>query len=1407
MKRSLSIIAGLFALLAVSCTQEKLEPVTQEGQEVEVTFTAQLPNDITTKAYADGTTATALSYAVYNTGETTPVYTLPKDKVITLTDGKANIKLNLVSGKTYDFVFWAQSPKNTTYTVDFGTQTLNVDYDSMLASDENNDAFYAFVEGLEINGAKTEEVSLYRPFAQVNLGTDDLEIKYDNSFEVKKASMTTTVASVLNLATGVTDGFKKVEYAANNLPTEAFPVHPSQYKYLTMNYVLVGNDQTTIDCVFGIYGEGETTPTNEITVSSVPVKRNYRTNIYGSLITDSRDFDIEIKPGLGEGDTNVDVNDVDSNTTEEDFIKILQEGGNVSLSAEKDVIDFTGLQIKEDLTLILNENVKEVILGGNNETPVVRSSSEKPNVTIVVSEGLAYPKFTFGKTVENYTIKGVPASTEVFPGNIKLHNGVKNFTIDGVRFAYAGTEDNKYVISTGAGFDGLVVRNCVVENLGTRFVDAQNSKNIQILNNTLVCLDGSRNSGLIRAMDAIYVGGVEGLVIKNNKITNSMDHHAIYTTGCKDVTISGNTVINAFEDAIKVDIYDGTDATITNNTVAAEYNGIRVDNMNSDATVVITGNKISAKCDKDSTYGINLKNGTAKNHVLTIKNNTIGAEGIKLNRNFYINPAFTPTGDYEMPFEVIDGVGITNDGAVGITNAAGLKWVADVTNGVVENNVVNNNLSGDQGNFEGQTIKLLADIDLEGIQWNPIGTGIKKFAGSFDGNNHTISNLKFTSDFEHVGLFGYSIGSIKNLTLKNVDIVADNIVGAIAGAAVGVTIENCHVIGGTLESRGNKNTGGIIGLANETPVSVLKNNYVKSLTITSQNKVGGIAGATNATLQGNIVENVKLVLKNQKINAKDLYYGELVGRDLGATISEDNKVTGVTVELEKQYIKGDGKYYDTLDEALNAKASDFWLPEGEYDFKAGFKVDEAKVTGESLNTRIDATVSSGSGEANATFENVTIVAAQENHVGMQHMGQVTFNKCVIENQFFCYSGEKKTTFNDCTFKQTSKDWYNVWTYGSNVDFNYCTFESAGKSVLVYTETDGWSTVNLKNCIFYASAPVQGKAAVEVTSTVITTIGVCKSVVNIENCTANGFAAGSVSGNTLFNIKDGSGPEYVKLTATLADGVKFCNPEYQITNGKGLAYASENIFATDAVKTVSIMNDIDMSGISYVPCDNSTADLTINGNGNSISNLTISGGQYAALLGKVANSVTISDLTIKNSHLAADNNTDGQYSTGAFIAWAESQGDDDRVELVNCKSENVTYGSCKFVGGLVGYRSVDAPLYLEGCVVEDAVITSEYTENGTLYKGHAGGLVGYFGKGIINGSTIKNSSMAVIKHEGVTDGSANRYGAVAGTAEEYSVFGADIVVDKVTINGVKATINDLVGLEKRTNKDNSGVTVL
>lgn len=112
-------------------------------------------------------------------------------------------------------------------------------------------------------------------------------------------------------------------------------------------------------------------------------------------------------------------------------------------------------------------------------------------------------------------------------------------------------------------------------------------------------------------------------------------------------------------------------------------------------------------------------------------------------------------------------------------------------------------------NFAGKTVTLAADLNLADVPWFERGESdspptadhrIVRFAGTFDGEGHTISNLSFTSKNvdkpNYLGLF-HSItntGTVENLTLDTVTaLLSDNDwFGALAYQFLG-TAENCHV--------------------------------------------------------------------------------------------------------------------------------------------------------------------------------------------------------------------------------------------------------------------------------------------------------------------------------------------------------------------------------------------------------------------------------------------------------------------------------------------------------------------------------------------------------------------------------------------------------------------------------------
>lgn len=157
----------------------------------------------------------------------------------------------------------------------------------------------------------------------------------------------------------------------------------------------------------------------------------------------------------------------------------------------------------------------------------------------------------------------------------------------------------------------------------------------------------------------------------------------------------------------------------------------------------------------------------------------------------------------------------------------------------------------------------------------------------------------------------------------------------------------------------------------------------------------------------------------------------------------------------------------------------------------------------------------GANGADVTFENVTVKRANVNYTGMHHSASENYVDCIIEGQPFLYGVE--ATFTRCTFEQTSADAYNVWTYGAkSVTFDNCVFNSSGKAVLIYSEDANLvQNVTFNNCKLNATSPVEGKAAIEIDSSLAKN---GKYTININNTTAEGFALGSISGNSLWNEK-------------------------------------------------------------------------------------------------------------------------------------------------------------------------------------------------------------------------------------------------------------------------------------------------
>ena len=403
-----TVAMSALMLMATSCADDQTSDL-KAGAESTVTITAQLPGDMGTRAFADGTKATELHYAVYEKGTTTRLAVCKKadgtkgqlEGTATMTGLQTTISLQLTTGKEYDFVFWADAPGDNVYTFDSEKQTVTVNYANAENNTDNLDAFFGQKKALKVSGNMSISQELRRPFAQINIGTDDFDAAAAAGYTVSESTIGVATYKTLNLLSEEVSDPVTATFVKKPIPTEdsKFSINSKDYKYLSMSYVLVPKDKETVDIAF------DYTLTNR-TFTNVPVQRNYRTNIFGSLLTNTADFNVVIAPGFNDPDYN---HNVITASTQTELATAAQTPNAV-------------IKLKENTTYTLPATVAEGITFSGDETTVIS-----------IPQAIAYHDKTIG--FSGVTVKSPNADfTGIQHAKAVTYTGC---VIEGQPFSYA----------------------------------------------------------------------------------------------------------------------------------------------------------------------------------------------------------------------------------------------------------------------------------------------------------------------------------------------------------------------------------------------------------------------------------------------------------------------------------------------------------------------------------------------------------------------------------------------------------------------------------------------------------------------------------------------------------------------------------------------------------------------------------------------------------------------------------------------------------------------------------------------------------------------------------------------------------------------------------------------------------
>jgi len=416
MKKILLFATALAALfLSASCQRENLEPVAAGA-----TFTVKVPGEADTRAFSDGTNIDAVLYEIYKADDPSAGTQHPNsvnggtplaEGVVPMSNKEATVTFDLLQDQKYTVIFWAQVKENEDgtnshyNTTDLRTVSLKPAATALKANLETRAAFYQ-VYTFDAPVTAVQEVTLVRPFAQLNLGTTEEsrtpvqegQIGAGYTIDVKESYVKVDgLSSTFNTLTGKAEEGSEyiVDYtfALNATPykqdnNETLEVNGVNYHYVGMNYFFVPANEKLVTVSYEIVTDKGTMTNSDI--ANVPVKANYRTNIIGNLLTTEADFEIVVDedfntPDLMQAEGWVHTGNytykVTANAPQASLKEILAHadasakeaatkaaGPEVVINLEGDVYWETGAEIGSTPLLPDDSPISSVVINGNGKT-------------------------------------------------------------------------------------------------------------------------------------------------------------------------------------------------------------------------------------------------------------------------------------------------------------------------------------------------------------------------------------------------------------------------------------------------------------------------------------------------------------------------------------------------------------------------------------------------------------------------------------------------------------------------------------------------------------------------------------------------------------------------------------------------------------------------------------------------------------------------------------------------------------------------------------------------------------------------------------------------------------------------------------------------------------------------------
>ena len=678
-------------------------------------------------------------------------------------------------------------------------------------------------------------------------------------------------------------------------------------------------------------------------------------------------------------------------------------------------------------------------------------------------------------------------------------------------------------------------------------------------------------------------------------------------------------------------------------------------------------------------------------------------------------------------------------GNVSISSAEGLAWLAVKVNG----------LNGQEvNNYSGKTVTLTADIDLTGYRWNAIGYyedyNEHPFSGTFDGQNHSISNIYVNDECSEKGLIGYGAFC----RIKNVNMVGGKVasiftrtgrefhawpissIGGLLGYAFQCDeVSNCH---SSVDVQGINQVGSLCGYLYSSPVDCKIINCSASGQVAGRQSVGGLIGEVygdisveNCFATGNVLDTLG--------NSNAFYRGGLIGHTFYCTISNCystgevsrahgecrslGNVIGCPEESYIHYIYGRDDIntdYNMIGYENNKMADNMvtFHHEGSQNIlTSAVTIDGKEYT--DLNDALSAWVKM---QNNPDFKKWTL----NSETGYPVFGADYVPTCINPSDLVASNATKVS---DATVSTSL-----TWSQEGNPTSWEVAYVTIGHDVSEGT-------------------------VVEVTSNpcVLTDIPVGKPL-DFYVRAVNSADDKSYWSRPITYIPDKL--HWTEAVTSQPDGYSVdAKGNVNISSAEGLAWlASVTAGLNGAIrndfngKTINIQSDIDLSNYRWTPIGLNNANLvdcTIKGNGHTISGLYCNElGNYQGLIGYMSTG-RISNLNISQCRVY------GKAFIGGLV------GSTSYVTINNCSVSGEVVGMAE-VGGIVGRHSAG---HIANCFFNGNII-SRFEFPDDLIVGYAGGICGTPSSDAIMNCYVVSEIGSDGRYSGIIAGSGHNANSVS-----------------------------------------------